>query len=424
MTDKIANIIKYEGDNTTFIWKHPTEDFNTGTQLIVHESQEAVFFMNGSALDLFGAGRYSLETQNMPLVGKFFNRSTGDETPFHCEVYFINKTEQMAIKWGTDSRVEYVEPTYGFPLQIGASGEMSLRADDSRKLLIKVVGTEKTLTRDMLMSKFRMFLNTRIKTYLVRLIKAEKINIFEIDEHLTRMSEELHNKLRPDFLDYGVALERFLVGTFVKPEEDRAYQKFKELHFRQYADVTEAKLRQQVGVIEQQTQAQRMVIEAEGIAKKRSMEGYTYQDERGFDVAQRVASNEAVGQMSNLGVGLGMMTGVGGAVGGAVGGIMRDTVGKMQPPDASVQTTPQNAAPVCAKCGAALPPDAKFCLECGEKVVSLNENEIICPACGVKTAKGKFCMECGAPLARKCPSCGANVPSGVKFCGECGQKME
>ena len=60
----IAQVIKYEGDNTTFIWKHPVEDFNTGTQLIVHESQEAIFFMNGQALDLFGPGRHTLETQN------------------------------------------------------------------------------------------------------------------------------------------------------------------------------------------------------------------------------------------------------------------------------------------------------------------------------------------------------------------------
>lgn len=108
---KIADIIKYEGDNTTFIWKHPCEDFNSLTQLIVHESQEAIFMMNGQALDLFGAGRYTLETQNIPKIGKALNRTTDGQTPFHCEVYFINKTEQMAIKWGTDSKVQFMEPT-------------------------------------------------------------------------------------------------------------------------------------------------------------------------------------------------------------------------------------------------------------------------------------------------------------------------
>ena len=133
---QIADVIKYEGDNTTFVWKHPCEDFNTTTQLIVHETQQALFFMNGQALDLYEAGRHTLETQNIPLINKFYNRATGDKTPFHCEVYFINKTEQMAVKWGTDSKVEYIEPTYGFPNQIGASGEMNLRVEEARRLLI------------------------------------------------------------------------------------------------------------------------------------------------------------------------------------------------------------------------------------------------------------------------------------------------
>ena len=53
----IAELIKYEGDNSTFIWKYPLEDFNSMTQLIVHESQEAIFFMNGQALDLPGRCR-------------------------------------------------------------------------------------------------------------------------------------------------------------------------------------------------------------------------------------------------------------------------------------------------------------------------------------------------------------------------------
>lgn len=126
---KIVDIIKYEGDNSTFIWKHPCEDFNYLTQLIVHETQEAIFMMNGQALDVFSAGRYTLETQNIPKLSKMLNRATGDQTPFHCEVYFINKTEQMAIKWGTDSKVQFIEPTYGFPISIGASGEMILRAE-------------------------------------------------------------------------------------------------------------------------------------------------------------------------------------------------------------------------------------------------------------------------------------------------------
>lgn len=315
----IADVIKYEGDNSTFIWKHPCEDFNSLTQLIVHESQEAIFFLNGQALDLFPAGRYTLETENIPKIGKVLNRATGDKSPFHCEVYFINKTEQMSIKWGTDSKVQYIEPNYGFPISIGASGEMSLRADDSRKLLLKLVGTENYLGQEKLVSFFRAFLMTRVKSYIAQVIKANSINIFELDENLAAFSENIHKLLIPDFAAYGISLERFLITTIVKPDGDRQYEKFKELHFRQYADIAEAKLRQQTDLIYAQTEAQKVVIDSQAQATKRAQEGYTYQQERGFDVAQDVARNEAVGQFTNMGVGLGTMAGVGGAVGGVVG---------------------------------------------------------------------------------------------------------
>ncbi len=335
----IAQVIKYEGDNSTFIWKHPSEDFNSVTQVIVHESQEAIFFMNGEALDLFGPGRYTLETQNIPKVGKLLNRTTGGETPFHCEVYFINKTEQMSIKWGTDSKVQYIEPTYGFPISIGASGEMSLRAEDSRKLLLKLVGTENFLGQQKLISFFRAFLMTRVKTYIAQAMKSNAINIFELDENLTVFSDSIHKQLIPDFADYGVSLERFFVTNVVKPDGDRQYEKFKELHFRQYADIAEAKLRQQTDLIYAQTEAQKVVIDSQAQATKRAQEGYTYAQERGFDVAAEVARNEAVGQFTNMGVGFGTMAGVGGAVGGMVGAQMQDALNS-----ATVPATPEPPA--------------------------------------------------------------------------------
>lgn len=331
---KIADIIKYEGDNTTFIWKHPCEDFNALTQLIVHESQEAIFMMNGQALDLFGPGRYTLETQNIPLIGKALNIPTGGQTPFHCEVYFINKTEQMAIKWGTDSKVQFMEPTFNFPLAIGASGEMSLRVNDSRKLLIKLVGTEDFLGQAGLTRYFRAFLMTRVKSYIAQVIQQQKINIFEIDAHLNELSAALMKLLQPDFDDYGIALERFFLTTVVKPDGEPTYEKFKSLYFRQYADITEARIRQQTQVIDAETEAQKTVIASQAMATKRAQEGYTYQQERGFDVAQDVAKNEATGQFTNMGVGLGAMAGVGGAVGGLVGNAVNgalDSAGSPQP---------------------------------------------------------------------------------------------
>lgn len=391
---QIAEIIKYEGDNSTFIWKHPLEDFNSLTQLIVHESQEAIFFMNGQALDLFGSGRYTLETQNIPKIGRLLNRTTGDKTPFHCEVYFINKTEQMAIKWGTDSKVQYIDPTYGFPLSIGASGEMSLRAEDSRKLLLKLVGTESYLGREKLTQYFRAILMTRVKTYIAQVMKANAINIFEIDENLTSFSDSIKNLLISDFEDYGVALEKFFVTNIVKPDGDRQYEKFKELHFRQYADIAEAKLRQQTEVINAQTEAQKTVIDSKAQATKRAQEGYTYQQERGFDVAQTAAGNEAVGEFSNMGIGLGMISGVGGTVGNMVGGAVNNAFAGITEQQT---TTPPQAAEMttafCENCGAVLTPDSAFCEECGMPVPRDNSK---CAKCGyVFERPGKFCPKCG-----------------------------
>lgn len=385
---QIAEIIKYEGDNSTFIWKHPCEDFNSLTQLIVHESQEAIFFMNGQALDLFGAGRYTLETQNIPMIGKVLNRATGDKSPFHCEVYFINKTEQMSIKWGTDSKVQYIEPTYGFPISIGASGEMSLRADNARKLLLKLVGTENFLGQQKLVSFFRAFLMTRVKTYIAQVMKSNAINIFEIDENLTSFSESIRKLLIADFADYGIALEQFLITNIVKPDGDRQYEKFKELHFRQYADIAEAKLRQQTDLIYAQTEAQKVIIDSQAQATKRSQEGYTYAQERGFDVAEKIAQNEAVGQMTNLGVGLGTMAGVGGVVGGVVGNAVGDALNNTAP------VAPKAAdGGFCDNCGAKLAPGAAFCDECGTAVAKVND---VCANCDYKFERpGKFCPKCG-----------------------------
>lgn len=382
----LVDVIKYEGDNSTFIWKHPSEDFNTTTQLIVHESQEAIFFLNGQALDLFGPGRHTLETQNIPLLRRVINIPTGGESAFHCEVYFINKTEQMAIRWGTDSKVQYIDPTYKFPLSIGANGEMSLIVEDSRKLLLKLVGTETVLDRQQLTTYFRGILMAKVKPYIAQTMKNSAINIFEIDESLETFSADIKTRLAADFLDYGVQLNRFYVTTVVKPDGDPQYEKFKELHFRQYADIAEAKLQQQTDVIRAQTEAQKVVIDSQAQATKRVQEGYTYQQERGFDVAQDAARNEAAGQFSNMGIGLGMMAGVGGSVGGMVSNVVSDAF-------VGVNASPQVMANrFCDQCGAELTPEASFCDQCGAP----QTNPDVCAKCGFKFTKaGNFCPKCG-----------------------------
>jgi hypothetical protein len=165
------------------------------------------------------------------------------------------------------------------------------------------------------------------------------------------LSEVLHKQLSPDFMDYGISLERFFVTTIVKPEGDKAYEKFRDIHIRQYSDIAEAQLRQKVGIIDQQTSAQRMVIESQAMAAKRAQEGYTYQNERSFDVAEKVAQNESVGNFTNTGIGLGMMGGMAGGMGSVVAGITTDALGGVSPPQG-----PNNAANQVAGFGVVVPP--------------------------------------------------------------------
>lgn len=465
--EKIAEVIKYEGDNNTFVWKHPCEDFNSLTQLIVHESQEAIFFMNGQALDLFGPGRYTLETQNIPKLGKILNRTTGGETPFHCEVYFINKTVQMAVKWGTDSKVRFIDPLTGVPLEIGACGEMNLQVCDSRKLLIKLVGTTTGIAwgdsregfTKSLTDSFRPLISTAVKANLAAAVKQGEIDILEIDERLEELSGVLRSKIVPGFEEYGLTIPQFYVTTVVLPENDPNFKKIRELHTISFqkrmveaeTEIRTAKAAAEAEVtaaqrqieLERQTteteiarrEAERELIKAQTEAQATKMAGFaeaevmaakgiTEKDYVQADVQKAFA--EGLGNMGSSGgtgggmmgdiVGLGVGLQAANAMSGQLGGIFNGFAG-------GTQESAQQAGVKCANCGNSLPANAKFCLECGTKVENLAENEMICPECGKKTAKGKFCMECGASLVVKCAKCGAEIPTGSKFCLECGEKL-
>ena len=460
----IAEIIKYEGDNSTFIWKHPCEDFNSMTQLIVHESQEAIFFMNGQALDLFGPGRHTLETQNIPLIGKLLNKATGGESPFHCEVYFINKTVQMAVKWGTDSKVRFLEPTYGVPMEIGACGEMNLAVSDARKLLIKLVGTMNGIAWDdrgggftkSLASSFRPLISTAVKTNLSTCIKANNIDILEVDESLGLLSDVLKRSITPGFEEYGLTIPEFFVTTVVLPENDPNFKRIRELHsislqkkmveaeatikvsMAEAAATVTAAERQ--AVLEAETtetekarrEAERQLIQAQADAQAAKLAGFAEAEvmrAQGYnqkDVLQaevQKAYAEGIGNMTiNGGAGgvAGDMIGLG--VGMAAAGAVAPQMGEMfKGFGATAAEAPKKIT--CPNCNSEVPEGSKFCLECGAKIELLGENEIICPACGQKTQKGKFCMECGASLIAKCAKCGAELPTGAKFCLECGEKI-
>ena len=477
--DGLASIIKYEGDNETLVWKHPIEDFNFGSQLIVHESQEAIFFRDGQALDLFGAGRYTLQTQQLPLLEKLYKLPTDTEGTFHSEVYFVNLATQMGVKWGTDSKVRLFDPASGLHIELGASGEFNIRVTDSRKLLLKVVGTTGGLGQEQLLGIgngkgfFRSMVMTQVKSYLAQTIKENTINILEIDEHLMALSGALRERINAALDEYGLTMPEFYVSRIVTPDDDPNFRRMKEQYAEQYLLVRQENIRKAEAeaaadrkAVEAQTAARMKIIGAQGEAEalkiqkqaeaeayrmqaeaeaaEMRMKGYTYQQETSRQVGMEAMKNGlggganaagALGDLAGLGVSLGAM--------GSVIGMTKDALNPMTQ-DAAQMGAAVGAAvaggwdcPVCGHknittnfcpdCGGKKP-EAKTgwdCAQCGAK----NIQSKFCPNCGAKKPEepsGWTCLECGTKdiLSKFCPNCGARKPEEKHgwICPECGTK--
>lgn len=461
--DGFASIIKYEGDNETLVWKHPIEDFNFGSQLIVHESQEAIFFRDGQALDLFGAGRYTLQTQQLPLLEKIYKLPTDTEGTFHSEVYFVNLATQMGVKWGTDSKVRLFDPTSGLHIEIGASGEFNIRVTDSRKLLLKVVGTTGGLGQEQLLGIgngkgfFRSMVMTQVKSYLAQTIKENTINILEIDEHLMALSGALRERINAALDEYGLTMPEFYVSRIVTPDDDPNFRRMKEQYAEQYLLVRQENIRKAEAeaaadrkAVEAQTAARMKIIGAQGEAEalkiqkqaeadayrmqaeaeaaEMRMKGYTYQQETSRQVGLEAMKNGlggganaagALGDLAGLGVSLGAM--------GSVIGMTKDALSPMTQ-DAAQMGAAVSAAVTggwdCPACGHKNI-TTNFCPDCGGKKPE-PKTGWDCVQCGTKNIQSKFCPNCGAkkpeePSGWTCPECGTkDILS--KFCPNCGAR--
>lgn len=445
-------VIRYEGDADALVWKHPLTDFVTGSQLIVHETQEAVFYRNGEALDSFGPGRHTLETGVLPKMDTLYPLPLQGNA-FHAEVYFVNLATQMGIKWGTPSKVSLFDPATGLHVELGASGSFNLRVIDARRLLIRVVGTTDTLTQQDVFSPngtgaFRSIVMTQVKAHLAKVIKANRLNVLELDEHLDRISAALKDAINPMLAEYGLEMPEFYVSNILTPADDPNFRRMKQQHADLYLKTREEEIRKAEAEaaferrsIEAQTDARMKMIDAQGDAEalkiraaaeaeayrlkaqaeaqEMQMKGYTYQQETARQVgleAMRGGGNtsDLTGDLMHMGIGLGAM--------GSVIGMTKDAIAPMAETAGRVfQSTPASGEGWNCTCGK-MHITSRFCPECGTKKpepISWN-----C-ACGQQGISSKFCPECGAkrpeaPALWDCP-CGNQGITG-KFCPECGTK--
>ena len=422
------SVIKYEGSNEVLVHKHEKEDFTIGSQLIVHETQEALFFRDGKVFDQFTAGRHTLVTNNIPKVRDYMKLGTGGVNVFHCEVYFINMITQMGIRWGTDSKVRLFDPASGLHVEIGASGNFNMKVTDARKLVLKLVGTTEGLIQSEAVGDglsygngmFRALIINKVKANLARIIKEQSINILEIDAYLDVLSSALMNDINATLDEYGLNMPEFYVTTIQTPDDDPNYVRLKQ----QFADKTlkvreeevrkaEAEAAQQRKIVEAQTEAQLKAVSAQGEADallikakaeadaykmqaeaeaaEMQMKGYTYRDETARQVGMEAMQNGITGGGNGGGAsgGIGDVASLGVTL-GAMGGVINMTRDAMAPIMGESQKVGEGFGNVISGENGQAAPAAP---------AAPAEGVWNCANCGKTGITSRFCPDCGTPRA-------------------------
>lgn len=310
------DVIKYNGEPDDIVWKFPYENISTAAQLVVNQSQEAIFLKGGDIADIFGPGTKTLSANNIPILQKLINLPFGGKTPFTAEVWFINKRDfrgDEALKFGTDTPVSVRDVEHGAFVPIRMRGIYGIRVIDSTLLLHQFVGTLHLLNTETLRTKFRGIISSRLAEGLRAAVKEERIPILDIETENAKIEKYVRGLVVGEFERYGIELTTFDLTNI---SADKESQGFKDIQDAIQTDISSAAL-----------------------ARKRQREGYNYQQERQLDVMETAAGNEGgAGQMMGAGMGLGMGFGVGGAFGqqmGNVAGVMNQSQTPPPPPQTS-----------------------------------------------------------------------------------------
>lgn len=270
----LIEVVKFEGDNSEFVWKFPSEDLKLGAQLIVNTSQCAFFFKNGKVLDSFEAGRHTLKSANIPLISKLVNLPFGGESPFFAEVWYVNMISKLDNKWGTIKPINLEDPLYGVIMPVRAFGQFGIRIIDPRVFLTTIVGTAKIFTAYEIVEYFKGKILSSISTIISKKIVLEKISLLQIGVIQDDLGKYCQGEISKEFLKYGVDVVNFYFMSINIPSDDPSFVKLKE--------------------------AMELAMKIKTVGKD------VYQMERSFNVMEKTAENEgSAGSLLNAGLGLG-----------------------------------------------------------------------------------------------------------------------
>jgi membrane protease subunit (stomatin/prohibitin family) len=384
-------------------YRYPESNLSTYTQLIVHESQEALLFNKGQLMGKFGPGKHTLDTENLPLLRTLFGIPFGGKNPFTAEVWIVNKLYPANLTWSVRSMTVH-DTDYQTMLPLQASGQYGLNVADSEKFLIKMVGTKDTFTdADMLSQAYGEFAS-KSKSAIIQFMSQQQVGFKSISGHLDALSQYLKTALTPFWTDYGLTMTKFYIN-----------------------DIS----------IDRSTSEGKKIAAALASQASMSITGHSWQQEQMFDVA-----NNAVEQIGHSSGGNGLIAGImamnmmGSNMGGMGAGLMQThtnqpTFDGRQPMNTGdgMPLPPNPPQPVreiyCANCAKKHLTTERFCPHCGSEYHP-------CPNCGTDNPiQARRCVSCGTPLPPRnvepmdnlCPRCGASFPNSYRFCPKCGQKI-
>jgi len=366
MAQTLEVLEHHDPSGEEIVYRFPPEgsaEIKLGAQLVVHQAQEAVLYRDGRALDVFGPGRHTLTTQNIPLLTKLLSLPFGGTSPFRVAVVYVNRRTFLNQKWGTREPVAFRDAELGM-VRLRAFGTYAYRIADSQLFVNTVVGSQGLFDTSRLKDFYRDVIVSRLNDLLGETLKT----IFDLARYYDELGAAGRARLAEDFAKYGVDLTDFYINSITPPDEVQA-----------------------------------KIDERSAMGAIGNMNTYMQ-----FKAAQAVQDAAQAGGGEGGGAGAGMGLGLGAGFGAMMPGMIAN----------AMQQAGQGggggagAVGAAGAAGAARAPGGTgaFCSNCGEKVP---EGAKFCPSCGHKQA---------GPAG--CPSCHLPVPEGSKFCPNCGAKQE
>lgn len=207
----------FDETGKTMVHREPQDgsaSYRLGTQLIVQDSQSAVFFRDGKALDVFQAGRHTLTTENIPLLTKLISLPFGGKSPFQAQIYFISLKKFIDLKWGTKSPINFKDSELTY-VQLRASGKFSIRIKDARQFMMEIVSTQGLFTTNEIEDYLRDAIVSRLNTVLGKNLKT----VFELGQFYSQIETGVKAEVADFFNSMGIELTDFIIVGIVPPEE-------------------------------------------------------------------------------------------------------------------------------------------------------------------------------------------------------------